>query len=123
MNTNNSGKYIVGTVDQYAKRKGWFFGHFADNPLLQSDNVEVAWQTISGKRSSSGDKHLHSSSVEINIVIHGKVSLTLNGKEFTFSKKDFWIVWPQITVDRVRAGVDTEVLVIRSPSVYDKKVL
>jgi hypothetical protein len=24
------GRYITGKIDDYAKREGWFFGHFAD---------------------------------------------------------------------------------------------
>ena len=83
---NNKGKFITGKIDDYAKRRGWFFGNFADNELLKSDMVEVAWQKISNKKSSPEDKHFHTSSVEINIVISGEASLTINGQDFTFHK-------------------------------------
>ena len=84
----NKGKYIVGKISDYAKREGWFFGHFADNELSKSNVGEVAWQKISGKQAVPEDKHLHTSSVEINIVINGEVSLTFNGKDFTFHKTE-----------------------------------
>ena len=56
---DNKGKFITGKVKDFAKRKGWFFGNFADNELLKSDMVEVAWQKISNKKSSPEDKHFH----------------------------------------------------------------
>lgn len=119
----NDGKYIVGKISDYAKRKGWFFGGFADNELLQTDLVEVAWQKISNKKADVKDKHLHTSSVEVNIVISGEVSLTINGKDFTFHKEEFWIIWPETIVENVMAGENTELIVIRAPSVNDKKII
>lgn len=119
----NKGKYIVGRISDYAKRKGWFFGQFSDNELLKSDLVEAAWQKISNKASSPDDKHFHTSSVEINIVVSGEVSLTINGKNITFHKGDFLVVWPETIVENVKAGNDTELIVIRSPSINDKKKL
>jgi mannose-6-phosphate isomerase-like protein (cupin superfamily) len=120
---NQVGKFIGGKVSDYTKRSGWFFGHFADNDLLKSDLVEVSWQNISNKRASAKDKHLHTSSVEINIVIAGEVSLTINGRDFIFRRGDFWVIWPQTLVENVRAGKDTELIVLRAPSVNDKKII
>jgi quercetin dioxygenase-like cupin family protein len=119
----NKGKYITGRIDDYAKRKGWFFGHFADKDLLKSDLVEVSWQKISGKQADPLDKHFHSSSVEINIVISGEVSLMINGKDFTFHKEDFWVIWPETVVENVRALENTELIVLRAPSINDKKII
>lgn len=119
----NKGKYIVGKVDDYAGHKGWFFGHFADNELLKSDLVEVSWQKISNKKAAPNDKHLHTASVEINIVVSGKVSLVISGKDYTFQKGDFWIIWPETIVENVKAGENTELIVLRAPSINDKKIL
>ena len=120
---DNKGQYLTGKISDYTKNEGWFFGHFADNELLKSDLVEVAWQKISGKQAVPEDKHFHTSSVEINIVINGEVSLTINGKDFTFHKEDFWIIWPETIVENVRAGENTELMVIRSPSINDKQII
>jgi quercetin dioxygenase-like cupin family protein len=117
------GKFIVGKISDHARRKGWFFGHFAQNDLLRSTDVEVSWQKISGKIPEANDKHLHSSSVEINIVINGKVTLSINGKNFSFYKEDFWVIWPDTIVKNVQAGENTELIVIRSPSVNDKVIM
>ena len=119
----NKGKYIVGKVNDYAKRKGWFFGQFADNELLKSDLVEVSWQKISGKQAAPEDKHFHTSSVEINIVISGEISLAINGKDFTFHKEEFWVIWPEIMVENVRAGDNAELVVLRAPGVNDKQII
>jgi len=119
----NKGKYLSGKVSEYTKRKGWFFGQFAENEILKSDLVEVAWQKISGKKASPEDKHFHTSSVEINIVLSGEVSLTINGKDFTFHKEDFWVIWPETVVENVRAGKNTELIVLKAPSVNDKQII
>lgn len=119
----NKGKYLVGRIDDFAKRKGWFFGYFADNELLKSDLVEVSWQKISGKQAVPEDKHIHTSSVEINIVINGEVSLIIDGKDFTFHKEEFWVIWPDTLVENVRAGDNTELIVLRAPSVNDKQII
>ena len=120
---NKKGRYFTGKIDDYAKRKGWFFGHFADEPLLQSNLVEVSWQKISGKQAVPEDKHYHTSTVEINIVLSGEVSLTIADKDFTFHKGDFWIIYPETVVDNVRAGKNTELIVLRAPSINDKQII
>jgi hypothetical protein len=69
----NKKKFKIGNVSDFSQNKGWFFGHFTDDELLKSDLVEIAWQNISKKLPLKEDKHLHQSSVEINIVIAGKI--------------------------------------------------
>lgn len=117
---DKNGAYKVGRVSDFEKKKGWFFGQFADERLLKSDLVEVAWQNISKKSASSGDKHLHTSSVEINIIILGEVRLTINGDRHILHKGEFYIIWPETIVEDVSASDDTEVIVVRAPGVNDK---
>src|SRR5690242_2876356 len=112
----NKNKFLVGKVSDYTKRKGWFFGHFAEENLLQSDLVEVAYQDISNTQ-PAGDKHLHTSSVEINIVVSGVAGLKINGEEFTFHKGEFWIIWPETVVEDFWAKSDTQLVVVRAPSI------
>jgi hypothetical protein len=120
---NNKGKFLVGKVSDYEKGKGWFFGNFADNDLLKSDLEEVAWQNISGKQVSPNDKHLHTSSIEINIVISGAVSADINGEHFNIDKGIFYIIWPETVIENVSANEDTQVIVVRAPSISDKQKL
>lgn len=119
----NKGKYKIGHVSDFAKTKGWFFGHFADDPLLQSDDVEIAWQKISRKNASVDDKHLHEKSVEINIVVSGEVKVSINGEKYILHKGDCYIIWPETVVEDVETGENTEIIIVRSPSVNDKVVL
>jgi mannose-6-phosphate isomerase-like protein (cupin superfamily) len=114
--------FFVGKTKDFAKRKGWFFGHFADEPLLRSDLVEVAWQDISGKLPEPKDRHYHRASVEINIVIRGTMRLRIEEREVTVKSGEFFVIWPETMVDQVEADQDTEVIVVRAPSLEEDKV-
>jgi len=119
----NKGKYKVGKVADFAKEKGWFFGQFATDELLKTDLVEVGWQKVANKNASPEDKHLHTSSVEINIVIAGDVTVTINGEKHELHKGDFYVIWPETILESFATSKDTEIIVIRAPSVNDKVVL
>ena len=119
----NKGKYKVGKVSDFAKRKGWFFGQFASDDLLKSDAVEVAWQKISNKKATPHDKHYHTSSVEINIVISGEVRVSINGKKHILYKGEFYIIWQETVVSDIETSDDAELIVIRTPSVDDKVIV
>ncbi len=116
----NKGKYKVGNVSDFSQNKGWFFGHFAQDSLLHSDLVEIAWQHISNKTALSEDKHLHKSSVEINIVISGEVRVSINGEKQTLHKGEFYVIWPETIIENLETLKDTEIIVVRAPSVKDK---
>ena len=120
---NNKGKYKIGKVSDFVKSKGWFFGHFAQDELLQSDDVEIAWQKIFTKKALPEDKHYHRDSVEINIVISGEVRITINREKHILHKGEFYIIWPETIVEEVEAGEDTELIVVRSPSMNDKVII
>jgi len=119
----NKKKFKIGKVSDFSRNKGWFFGHFATDELLKSDLVEIAWQNISNKTPLKEDKHLHRSSVEINIVISGEVKITINGHYTTLHKGEFYIIWPETIVEQVEASENTEVIVVRAPSINDKIIL
>jgi quercetin dioxygenase-like cupin family protein len=118
---SKSGEFFVGKVADFEKRKGWFFGHFAAEELLRSDLVEVAWQDISGKRGDPGDKHFHKNSVEINILISGWVRIIINGERVRLERGDFYVVYPYAVVEEIEAGENTELIVIRAPSLPGDK--
>lgn len=117
-------RYFIGSVKKYRKGKGWFFGHFMDQPLLRSRAVEVAWQDVSGKKSNPTDRHYHRSSIEINVVISGRLRLSVNGNTKTVKAGEFLVVYPKTVVSDVTASAHTEVIVVRAPSLpNDKKNL
>lgn len=90
---------------------------------MQSDDVEVAWQKISGKKAVPEDKHYHTSSVEINIIISGEVRVSINGEKCVLHKGEFYIIWPETIVEEVEAAENTELIVVRAPSVNDKMII
>ncbi len=99
------GSSIVGTVSSYARERGWFFGHFMDEPLLQSELVEVAWQKVPKPNALA------------------RLATSTQGEPLThdLGKGDFYVVWPESVVSDIETDEDTEVLVVRAPSVSNDK--
>ncbi|MBF6128496.1 cupin domain-containing protein [Nocardia brasiliensis] len=114
---------FVGTVDDFRKRKGWFFGSFVDEPLLNSDLVEVAWQQLSDVRPSRDQAHFHEKTVEINILIRGRMRLMIDGVEHDLRQGQFYVIWPHSVVSDISTESDTELIVVRAPSIPADKVL
>jgi mannose-6-phosphate isomerase-like protein (cupin superfamily) len=109
-------KYFVGSIKDCQKAEGWFFGQFMDEPLLQSKKVEIAWQDISHKKTDKRDCHFHKNSVEINIVISGKVSLKIDGNYVRVYKNQFYVIYPYTVIENIEAGDNTQLIVVRTPS-------
>lgn len=121
MKTDSNDKYYVGKIQDNLKENGWFFGHFMDNPLLKSNDVEIAWQDISGKKAEPADKHTHKVAVEINLIVSGAIHLTMNGKPYTVRAGEFYVVYPGVVVDKVEADENTVDICIKAPSVSGDK--
>jgi mannose-6-phosphate isomerase-like protein (cupin superfamily) len=117
------GRSFVGRASDAAKDRGWFFGHFMDEPLLQSDAVEVAWQHVPNLTPSADQRHIHRRSVEINVVLRGEVSLKLDEVQHDLREGDFYVVWPESVVSEIATDGLAEVLVVRAPSVPEDKFL
>lgn len=118
------GKSLVGTVNDFRRRKGWFFGAFVDDdPLMNSDLVEVAWQQLSNVAPRPEDAHYHEKTVEINIVLKGDIHLTIDGTRYDLEAGQFYVIWPYSVVSDVSTGADTELIIIRAPSIPEDKVL
>ena len=114
-------KYFYGKVDDFSGYKGWFFGQFADKELLKSNLFEVAWQKISNKKISPEDKHYHKQCIEISIVISGTMRIKVNSKELSVSKGEFLVIYPYTIVENCEADENTELIVIKSPSLPSDK--
>jgi hypothetical protein len=92
-----------------------------DEPLLQSDLVEVAWQSVPNLTPSAEQRHLHRRSVEINVILNGAVRLKIDDVQHELIKGDFYVVWPESVVSDIRTDPDAEILVVRAPSVENDK--
>jgi mannose-6-phosphate isomerase-like protein (cupin superfamily) len=111
----------VGRVEDYAKERGWFFGRFSDEPRLQSQLVEIAWQRVPNLVASPGQRHLHRDSVEVNIVIAGAVTVTINDTVQHIAAGGFFVIWPDSITEDLTTTANTEVIVVRAPGRrYDK---
>ena len=119
MEAENRRAYI-GHAKDVARRKGWLFGSFMDEPQLNSDMVEVAWQHLSDVRPSPDQAHFHTDSVEINLVTRGTIELSIDGERHDLQAGDFYVIWPHCVVADIVTGPDTELVVVRAPSRNDK---
>lgn len=117
----NDKKYFVGKVADYTHKKGWFFGHFMEEPLLRSDLVEVAYQDVSDKKVDPKDWHYHKKSLEINIVISGKATFKINGNLVTVGEGGFYVIYPFSVVEDFSTSKNTKIIVVRAPSVSGDK--
>lgn len=114
-------QYFVGNVQKVGKERGWFFGAFADEPLLHSDAVEVGWQHIPIVTPSPTQKHLHKQSVEINVLLSGSMNITIDGTRHQLGPGDFYVIWPYTIIEEITTGEDTQIMVIRAPSLPEDK--
>jgi len=119
----NEGAYFIGSTSDSAKERGWFFGSFIDEPLLRSSQVEVAWQHIPNVVPQTKERHFHTESVEINIVVSGRVRLPIDGTEYSLGAGEFYVIWPLTTVEMLSTDAEAAVIVVRSPSVNDKHIV
>ncbi|RDI65013.1 cupin domain-containing protein [Nocardia pseudobrasiliensis] len=113
---------FVGTVDDFRQRKGWFFGAFMDEPLLESDLVEVAWQRLPDVTPNPEQAHYHRQTVEINILLRGWLKLSIDGVEHTLRAGQFYVIWPESVVSDISTGPDAELIVVRAPSIPSDKI-
>lgn len=118
---NKRRRSFIGAVGSTAKERGWFFGHFMDEPLLQSDLVEVAWQDVPNQTPRPEQRHLHRRTVEINVVLSGFVSLKVDDVPHDLEKGDFFVVWPESVVSDITTDADAAILVVRAPSIANDK--
>lgn len=94
-----------------------------DEPLLRSDLVEAAWQSIPNVVPHAKDNHFHRESVEINIVVSGSLSVAINGTEYRLSTGQFYVIWPLTTVEVLWSDADAALIVVRAPSLPHDKYL
>jgi mannose-6-phosphate isomerase-like protein (cupin superfamily) len=117
----NDKKYFIGKISNYTHKKGWFFGHFMEEPLLQSDLVEVAYQDVSNKKADPKDWHYHKKSLEINIVISGEAKFKINGESVTVGEGEFYVVYPYTSIEDFSTSNNTKIIVVRAPSIVGDK--
>jgi hypothetical protein len=91
---------------------GWIIGGFA-KAILKTDKFEVSYKKL--QRGEKGDGHWHKSSVEFNLVAHG--AALVNGE--TIITGQGWVYYP-LERSEVEFLEDTDLVVIRIPSINDK---
>lgn len=91
---------------------GWFVGDFEPTSYKTSD-FEVSYKIH--PKNEQWDIHYHHTVTEINLIIHGKMSI--QGKELT--KGDIFILEPYEIADPIFLE-DTEIICVKTKSINDK---
>ena len=123
MLSENKNKFVHGIVSDFDETGGYFIGQFMGQrgkPVLETEEVEVAWKKIPTEFSDS-KPHYHKRGVEINIVINGSITVLISEKEITIRKGEFLVVYPETELLDISAEEETEMIVVKSPSVPDDK--
>ena len=123
MKIANKNKFVHGKIADFDDTGGYFIGQFMGQrgkPVLETEEVEVAWKKIQTEFSDS-KPHYHKRGVEINIVINGSITVLISEKEITIRKGEFLIVYPETELLDISAEEETEMIVVKSPSVPDDK--
>ncbi len=123
MNLANKNKFVKGNISDFSETKGYFIGRFLGEKGfsdLETEEVEIAWKTLPTEFGVEKE-HLHKKGVEINIVISGKYKVLVNEVEVEISKGEFLVVYPETKLKNLSAEENTELIVVKSPSVEADK--
>lgn len=107
----NIKKPIVGSTD---KSPNWIIGINGDDKILKTKDFEVGVFII--KKGESGDFHYHKVSTEINYIIRGKCTVSIDGISHKLKDGDYFIYPPGVPTN-VKYSTDTILLCIKVPSV------
>lgn len=114
--------FVVGKTSDFESSRGYFIGQFMSQygkPDLVTDQVEVAWKKLTPDFKEI--PHYHKIGIDINIIISGHVTAVISGKKYELYPRDFLIVYPPTVLDDYIVHENTELIVIKSPSVPNDK--
>jgi len=104
---------MITNLDQCVR--GWFIGNF-DKSILRTDQFEVAY--MKWEPGPFPDLHYQKESTEYNLLVRGKCRF--NGR--VYGPGDFFVIPPYV-VNEGEFLTKSEVVVIKTPSIPDDKVV
>mgnify|MGYP001588869371 CR=1 FL=1 len=114
--------FVMGKVNDFESSRGYFIGQFMakyGRQDLVTDLIDIGWKKLTPDFKEI--PHYHKIGIDINIIISGHVTTIIAGKKYELYPRDFLIVYPPTVLDDYIVHEDTEVIVIKSPSVTDDK--
>lgn len=123
MRKENREKYVKGNVSEFSQTKGYFVGRFlgeAGHPELETEKVEIAWKELPTTFDEE-TPHFHKGGVEVNIVISGSYTVQIEDETVTLIEGDFLVVYPEKKLKNISAEENTELIVVKAPSLPDDK--
>jgi len=114
-------KYKIDNIKNYSKTRSWIFGHFfPKDSLLHSDKLEVKYHHI--KPGYSTKEHYHPNGKQIEIIVKGKIKISLDGKEQILKEGDFLVTKNNIKERVIKVFKPTVLIGLRMPSKPNNKV-
>lgn len=113
---------MVGKTSDFEESRGYFIGQFMakyEKPELVTDKVEISWKKHD--KSFKEIPHYHKIGIDINIIISGHVTAIIAGKSYDLYPKDFLVVYPPTILEDYIVHEDTELIVVKAPSVEGDK--
>lgn len=108
---------IFDKIDNYKNYRNWIIGNFEPS-LLKTEDFEIAVFNI--KKGEKSDRHYHSKSVELNIIISGECLVNCSGIKHKLKAGDIFCFPPKVKSD-VHYTSDTVLIVIKTPSIPGDK--
>jgi hypothetical protein len=114
---------LSGNLDENKERRGWFIGHFIDNPAFTSKDFEVRWG-VHPKGEKKARVAANKTAKTMSILIKGKFTLKFpkDDKEIVMAKTGDFVFWDAKVYHSSEALEDSTVLTIRWPSVDNDQI-
>lgn len=80
----------------------------------------MAWKKLP-THFEENQAHFHKVGVEVNVVVSGGYVVEINGETVELKQRDFLVVYPEAALRNISAQPNTELLVIKAPSVANDK--
>ncbi len=116
--------FVIDNVSDYEDSRGYFIGQFMakyGRDDLVTDQVEISWKKLDSSFKES--PHYHKIGIDINIIVSGHVTAKIDGKTYDLYPRDFLVVYPPTILEDYIVHEDTELIVIKAPSVEGDKYL
>ena len=114
--------FAIGNTSDFNSSGGYFIGQFMSKysrDELVTDKVEIAWKKLDSSFKEA--PHYHKIGIDINIIISGHVTAKIEGKSYDLYPRDFLVIYPPTILEDYIVHEDTELIVIKAPSVEGDK--
>jgi len=116
--------HYTGSINdpKYRSSRGYLCGAFP-NPPIFSKKLEVAYMSFDELKKHIGGKHHHDIMDEFILILDGYMEQEVNGELLKLGKGDFVYIEAKSISGTKRIDKGTTILVVKSPSVPEDKII